>query len=225
MNNLECLEEFERPISVNGGVGNRDHRPSRRHCLSPSIFRAKVAREKKPPEPAKTADKPADKTAAAEITARSQMTAQPAISVDFHNYPEMVAAFRAIKDHIAISNAHLDVLCSFGDGHVDKLLGPSSVRGFARDTLDAMLWGLCIKGTFTIDMDRVHEMQALWEKRCAANTRSKPSRISKAIVERARPIVLSELAKKGWETRRRNLISPKNGTVVEHCNSRKGKII
>jgi hypothetical protein len=202
-------------------VGPR--RTSRRHSLSPSIFRAKVAREKKPPEPAKTADKAADKTVTAEITARSQMLTPPAISVDFHNYPSMVEAFRAIKDHIAISNADLDALCNFGAGHVDKLIGPTSVRGFARDSLDGMLWGLCIKGTFTIDMDRVHEMQELWEKRCAANTRSKPSRISKAILERARPIVLSEVAKKGWETRRRNLSLLKNGTVVEHCNSRKGK--
>jgi hypothetical protein len=208
----ESLEGIEGLAGIRVNIGQR--RTGWRHCLAPNILRHHVARE-----PAKTADKPADKTVTAEIAAR-----QPAVTVDFRNYPEMVQALRAIKDHIAISNADLDALCNFGDGHVDKLLGPSSVRGFARDSLDAMLWALCIKGTFTIDMERVHEMEQHWERRCAANTRSRPNRISKAIIERAKPIVLSEMSKKGWETRRRNLSLPKNDEQpVHHCNCKKGK--
>lgn len=195
---LEYFEEFEPQFSF--AVKARGRKLTRGNGLSPNILRSHVAREK-PPEPVKPV--------IADVPARSQLTTQPAISVDFYDYPSMVEAFRAIKDHIAISNEDLDALCNFGRGHSDKLLGPTSVRGFARLSLDKMIWALAVKGTFTIDLERAKEMEQHWEKRCASNTRTKPNRISKKIIESVKPIVksivLSEMSKKGWETRRRNL--------------------
>lgn len=133
----------------------------------------------------------------------------PAISVDFTDYPSMVEAFRAVKDHIAISNSELDTLCNFGAGQVDKLLGPTSTKGFGKLTLDAMLWALCIKATFTIDMDRVREMEAHWEQRCAANTRTTPNRISRKLVKAAKPLVLKEIGQLGGAVRA-NLLTSKH---------------
>ncbi len=193
---LEEIEEIEGLCNTRVNVGDRTCRPGWRHGVSPSILRASASREK----PAKPAEKPVAKSEEI-IPERSQLGA---ISVDFHDYPSMVQALRAIKDHISISNDDLDALCQFGSGHTDKLLGPTSVRGFARLSLDAMFWALAIKGTFTIDLNRAKDMQPHWEKRCAANTRIKPSRISKAIIESAKHAVLSEMSRKGWETRRRN---------------------
>jgi hypothetical protein len=58
-----------------------------------------------------------------------------------------------------------------------------------------MLWVFGLVGQLTIDMDRVRSLEQHWETRNASNTRT-THRLSKRIIERAKPIILKELARK-----------------------------
>lgn len=121
------------------------------------------------------------------------------------DYTGLIDAFRAVKDQLQLSNATIDTLCGFTLGHTDKLLGPTCVRALSPLTFNGLAWALALKIEISLDMDRVKEMTEHWEKRNAAHTRELPSRISKVIVARAKPIVLTDLSKLGNEARSRKL--------------------
>jgi hypothetical protein len=117
--------------------------------------------------------------------------------VSFEDYPSMIEALRAIKAHLELSNATVDRLCGWTEGHCDKHLGPSCVKAFSPKNFGDMLWCLAIKGSFTIDLDKARDLEKHWERRCAANTRTVSSRISKAVKARVRPEILLEQARAG----------------------------
>lgn len=117
------------------------------------------------------------------------------------DYSGMVEAMRALKAHLELSNGTVDALCGWTNGHCDKLLGPTSVRAFSPKTFNDMLWVLAARITITLDLDRLQEMAEHYEKRCPAHTREKPNRISKKVIESAKPAILSGLSKLGNDAR------------------------
>lgn len=136
------------------------------------------------------------RTASRETGVLEQTKPAPPV-IEFTDYPGMIEAFRAIKDHVGLSNATIERLCGWTDGHADKHLGPSCIKALSPKNFGDLMWVLAVKGTFTIDLARVREIEQHWEARCAANTRSTPSRISKVVVKRAQPLILKELGRLG----------------------------
>lgn len=117
------------------------------------------------------------------------------------DYGGLVDALRALKAHIGLSNALVDELCGWTAGHCDKLLGPSSVRAFSPKTFNDLVWVLCARVTVTLDLDRLNEMAQHYEQRCPAHTRERPNRISRKIIETAKPIIFLENARIGGRRR------------------------
>lgn len=134
-------------------------------------------------------------------------------TITFHDYAGMVEAFRQIKDHLGLSNAALDELCNFTSGHSDKLLGPTGARGFGPLTLNAMFWALAVKVEITIDLDRAREMEAYWEGRFAPNVRHETTKISKALIKRAKPHVMRDFGRIGGQVRA-HLLSPEQVKAI-----------
>jgi hypothetical protein len=123
--------------------------------------------------------------------------AEPIATV--RDYAGLVDALRGLKAHLGLSNALVDELCGWTNGHCDKLLGPSGVRAFSPKTFNDLTWVLAAKVTVTIDPERLLEMAQHWEKRCSAHTREQPNRISKRIIATAQPHVMRKLGQIGGQ--------------------------
>jgi hypothetical protein len=80
--------------------------------------------------------------------------------------------------------------------------------------LDALLGALAIELHIKPDPAAVERMLHRWQRRNEAQVRP-PTRLSKEILEKAKPIILSELARKGWQTRNRQ--ARRNGHANGHA--------
>ena len=116
------------------------------------------------------------------------------------NYSELVDALVAVKNYLQISNSALEEVAGMTAGAVDKYLGPTRSKGLGPLSLDLLLGGLAIRLRVEPDLAQARKLERVWENRDQRAVRQ-PARISKALLERARPIILSELARKGWQTR------------------------
>lgn len=180
-----------------------NHSPRRTHgrgfAIPPNLCRAKVAREPKPP-PA-----PVARIKVAPIVPPSSiaMSRPPDSLATFNDYEGMIAAFRIAKHLRGLSNEHTDELANLAKGHTDAVLGPTGRKTLGRLSFNALLWALGVKLVMIIDVDREAEMAVHWADRQRQSPHVRePSRVSKIIIERARPHVLSAIARKGWQTRR-----------------------
>lgn len=117
--------------------------------------------------------------------------------VRFNDYAGMVDAFRAMKAWLQMSNQESDRLCGMIEGHTDKLLGPTCARVFSPLTFNKIAWVNCVEIEMRIDINKVRELEQHYEKRCAANTRDKPNRISKKIIQTATPQVMRRMGEIG----------------------------
>lgn len=115
------------------------------------------------------------------------------------NSDEMLEIWRAHKARIGLSNKDFDELANFGDGHVDKLLGPTGAKNFGPVAFTAMNWTLAIKWVAVVDIEHAKVMEQHWEdrQREIGHVRPEPNRISKKLVARAKPIVFKETGRLG----------------------------
>jgi hypothetical protein len=112
-------------------------------------------------------------------------------------YDDLVEAFRTIKDLLGLSNRTCDELAGLVDGHTDKLLGPSGSKNLSRMTVSRFCTIFAVKLEMKIDMEQVSKMEGRWEARHASNVRAEPNRVSKKILERAKPHIIKDMAKLG----------------------------
>jgi hypothetical protein len=68
--------------------------------------------------------------------------------------------------------------------------------------INALLGALAIQLEIKPDLEAARRMEHRWQKRQERQVRE-PARVSQAILECCRPLVLSEVARKGWQTRKR----------------------
>jgi hypothetical protein len=114
------------------------------------------------------------------------------------NSAEMIDIWRATKEKIGLSNCHCDELANFIGGHCDKILGPSGSKNFGPLSFTALNWTFAIKWVAVVDAEQLAIMEQYWEdrQRDASNVRTEPNRVSKKIIERAKPIILKEFGEK-----------------------------
>jgi hypothetical protein len=113
------------------------------------------------------------------------------------NSDEMLAIWRATRERIGLSNAHCDELANFTLGQTDKCLGPTGTKKFGPLIFTGFNWTFAIKWVAVVDADQLQIVEQYWKDRQRQVTHVRPtSRISKALLERARPIVLKEFGEK-----------------------------
>jgi hypothetical protein len=103
--------------------------------VSPSLARAKVAREKKvqPPKPV------AIKSVATPAVVPPSINGRVLARVD--DYDSIWAAFRARADELQITRLELDYLSKFQDGYSAKVLGPSRTKSLGKKSLGGSFAG------------------------------------------------------------------------------------
>jgi hypothetical protein len=169
--------------------------------IAPNLARASVAREKPPlAKPAAAVEVPPPTAPPiAKAPSPSRKSPTPALEpiFEFASYESMRAAFSAARVFRGLSNARLDALADLAEGHTDKILGPTGRQNFGPDSFDDLCYALCIKFIAVRDLAREPEMAPHWaeKQRQASHARVRPNRVSKIIMERAKPFVLREMVK------------------------------
>lgn len=115
------------------------------------------------------------------------------------DYETMIEAFRAAKDLRGLSNAHCDELANLAAGHTDAILGPTGRKNFGPLSFNAFCWAFAVKFVMVIDPDREKEMAEHWIDRQRENShvRTDTKRLSKLLLERAKPIIARENGRNG----------------------------
>jgi hypothetical protein len=110
------------------------------------------------------------------------------------NRDDLVEVLRARKTELGLSNAFVEAQLQMTDGGCDKVLGPTQAMGFSIAVMFDMVELFGGRLVFEVDAETEARMRDRWERREERNVRE-PRRVSKAILERARPFVLAQSAK------------------------------
>jgi hypothetical protein len=132
------------------------------------------------------------------IVARHDVLKAGQVLGEARNSDEMLEIWRTTRERIGLSNAHCDELANFTLGQTDKILGPSETKNFGPLTFTGFNWTFAIKWVAVVDADQLQIMEQYWKdrQRQVTHVRPVPNRVSKKILERAKPIVLKELGEK-----------------------------
>jgi hypothetical protein len=137
---------------------------------------------------------------------RNPQGAQP-ISPDqliavVRDYQQITNVFRMMKEHWGLTNKFCDDVLGFTDGHTDKILGPSEQKRWGPSTLHALMELFGIEFRVYLDVEAVKRMEAVWDNKAPRWFKdAKVGRISKKLVERAKPEIYSEMGKRSAVSR------------------------
>jgi hypothetical protein len=120
------------------------------------------------------------------------------------NRGDLVEVLRARKTELGLSNAFVEAQLQMTDGGCDKVLGPTQAMGFSIAVMFDMVELFGGRLVFEVDAETEARMRNRWERREERNVRE-PHRVSKAILERARPAFYRQLSRLGNEARKKML--------------------
>ena len=131
------------------------------------------------------------------------------------NSDEVLAIWRAVKELRQLSNMDFDELANMGKGQIDKIIGPTGSRNFGPKVWTAINWTLAIKWIAVVDLEQARIMEQHWEdrQRDLSNVRPEPARVSKQIIERAKPHVFKASGALGGMVRS-HLLTPKQRSEI-----------
>lgn len=129
------------------------------------------------------------------------------------SYPDLVEAFRTIKERLGLSNKWCDDACGYADGVTDKKLGPSQNKRINDLDFSMFCHIFAVKFTMEIDLEQIRKMEATWEEREAAKVAFPESRMSKKLLAKAKPLVVKEYGRLGGMVRC-HVLSPKQRSDI-----------
>lgn len=117
-------------------------------------------------------------------------------------HQDIVEVWRVMKERLGLTNEFCDDVGGLTKGHTDKLLGPSESKKWGPTTFDLFCEMFAIEFRVHIDLDAVKRMEAVWEGReRPLYPNAQVKRISKKLIERAKPHVLKANCKRANEAR------------------------
>jgi hypothetical protein len=108
-------------------------------------------------------------------------------------YNDLVAALRARKEALGLSDPVLDDVAGLTAGHTNKCLGPSRERGIGAATFEAYLMALAIDLVMIENAAKLAEMRPYYQARSTNRVRSNHA-IGDQVLSRA----MKKLAKARW---------------------------
>lgn len=114
---------------------------------------------------------------------------------------DLVEAFRARKDALGLSNRFCDEVGGLSSGHTDKVIGPSRKKQLSAMIFDLFCELFAVEFHMSENLDAAARMESRWEAREARNVRVENGRVSKKLVERAKPLVAKEMGSVGGKQR------------------------
>ena len=112
---------------------------------------------------------------------------------------ELLDALEHRRTLIGLSLVSLDQLSGLASGHSSKCLSPARTKSPTTRTLFALLDSLALSLVLLIDGSKVERISPSWRPRSEAKVREKA--LSPVALQRARPIVVADLARKASRPR------------------------
>jgi hypothetical protein len=130
---------------------------------------------------------------------------------------ELLAALRARRDEIGITNESIDSIAGLPDRYASKLLSPDPSRSFGEMSLGSILGALGL-GIATVviheDPEQTARVSHRWTQRKRPHYRLGKPRIGEALIERAKPAVLRDLSKLGNSARQAMLPAKQRSAIA-----------
>jgi hypothetical protein len=130
--------------------------------------------------------------------------------------PSSLEALRARKTEIGLSNNFIEHALHMGAGGLDKVLGPSRVKGLSLPVALDLLELLGCRLRIEVDSELEAKMAERYERRSECSVRQH-RRISKAIMERVKPVLFAELGRDGGKARARSLPAKQRREIARNA--------
>jgi hypothetical protein len=114
---------------------------------------------------------------------------------------DVLDAVRARKDDLALSNQALEHIAGYAEGTVNKYIGPSREKSPTLPMLYLLLQAMGLGLVLVEDAEAAKRMSHRWTKRSANVNRDGNGKVARLAIKRARPIVLTEVARKAATAR------------------------
>ena len=136
------------------------------------------------------------------------------------SHADLIEALRARKNELGLSNRLCDDLGGLTSGHTDKVLGPTGTRGLTPLTLDVFLEMFAVEIVLRPNLEAARRMESRWEQREAGKVAPPASVMSKALLDKAAPIIFREAGKRG-AAKRNALLDPEQRIKIAKKAARK----
>lgn len=121
-------------------------------------------------------------------------------------HQDVTEVFRMMKERLGLTNEFCDDVGGLTKGHTDKILGPSEAKSWGPTTFDLFCEMFAIEFHVRVDLEAAKRMADVWEgRKRPLEVNANPGRMSRKLVERAKPHVLRENAKAGGAKRAASL--------------------
>lgn len=112
-------------------------------------------------------------------------------------HQDVTDVFRLMKDRLGLTNEFCDDVGGLTKGHTDKILGPSQSKTWGPSTFDLFCEMFAIEFHVHVDLAAAQRMADVWEKRKRpVFENAKIGRVSKKLIEAAKPFIFSEMGKR-----------------------------
>lgn len=126
------------------------------------------------------------------------MTAPDEPIIVVRRHQDIVEVFRMMKERLGLTNEFIDNAGGLTKGHSDKILGPGEARKWGPTTFDLFCEMFAIELRVHVDLEAAKRMEAVWERRTNMERyKDMPGRVSKKMIERAKPHVMKEAGRAG----------------------------
>jgi hypothetical protein len=112
---------------------------------------------------------------------------------------QLLDAIEARRVQIGLALADLDRLSGLALGHASKVLSPARLKRPSTGTLYALLDALALSIVLVVDPAKAARISPSWRPRDETHVRDRA--LSPRALERARPVILAELARKASRPR------------------------
>ena len=131
------------------------------------------------------------------------VTQQPIATI--RSQDDLIEALRAAKELRNLSFKVIDDLGGFTQGHMERVIGPRREKGMSPFVFQMLCSLLAVKLEMVFDPEQAAKMLAKWEGRDSSNVRIEKGRVSKSLLERAKPHILRDLSSIGNAARHSKL--------------------
>jgi hypothetical protein len=115
---------------------------------------------------------------------------------------DAVEVFRLMKDRLGLTYEFIDDVSGLTKGHADKVLSRTEIKRLGYDSFAVFAKLFALEFRVYVDMESVKEMEAVWEgRKRPLFPNGKPGRVSKKLIELAKPHVFRAMGKKSAAAR------------------------
>jgi hypothetical protein len=130
------------------------------------------------------------------------------------DHDSLVELLRARKEELGLSNEFVDDIGGLAVGHAAKILGPARVKTLGRFSLDVLLEVLACSLVLVADPAKLRRTETRYEGRDQGKVHAPKDRIAKGMIDRVKPVLFSELGRRGADERNRCLAAKHRSRIA-----------